>query len=248
MAGIGTGYDLSVSTFSPDGRVFQTEYAQKAVDSSGTVIGICCKDGVVLGAEKLIISKMLEEHSNRRTFPLDRHAGAAIAGVAADGRAVINRAQSEAANYKSFYGDPIPGHVLAERVASYMHVFNLYWYVRPFGVCSLLAVYDREGPQLYLVDPAGTMHRYNGTAVGKGRQGAKNEIEKLKLSEMTVCEGVAAVAKILHQVHDEEKGFEMELAWVCDESNRQFQRVPDELVAEAEKAAKEALEAEDMDD
>lgn len=139
---------------------------------------------------------MLEEHSNRRTFPLDRHAGAAIAGVAADGRAVINRAQSEAANYKSFYGDPIPGHVLAERVASYMHVFNLYWYVRPFGVCSLLAIYDREGPQLYLVDPAGTMHRYNGTAVGKGRQGAKNEIEKLKLSEMTVREGVAAVAKM----------------------------------------------------
>ena len=139
---------------------------------------------------------MLEEHSNRRTFPVDRHVGAAIAGVAADGRAVVNRAQSEAGNYKSFYGDPIPGHVLAERVASYMHVFNLYWYVRPFGVCTLLAAYDREGPQLYLVDPAGTMHRYYGAAVGKGRQGAKNEIEKLKLSEMTCREGVMAVAKM----------------------------------------------------
>ena len=139
---------------------------------------------------------MLEEHSNRRTFPLDRHAGAAIAGVAADGRAVINRAQSEAAQYKSFYGDPIPGHVLAERIASYMHVFNLYWYVRPFGVCGLLAVYDRDGPQLYLVDPAGTMHRYRGMAVGKGRQGAKNEIEKLKPAEMTCREAVTAIAKM----------------------------------------------------
>jgi 20S proteasome subunit alpha 7 len=82
------------------------------------------------GAEKLILSKMLVEHSNRRTFPVDRHAGAAIAGVAADGRAIINRAQQEATQYKSFYGEPIPGHVLAERVASFVHVFNLYWYVR----------------------------------------------------------------------------------------------------------------------
>ncbi|KAL6780860.1 POA7 [Auxenochlorella protothecoides x Auxenochlorella symbiontica] len=248
MSGIGTGYDLSVSTFSPDGRVFQTEYAQKAVDSSGTVVGLRCKDGVVLGAEKLIISKMLVENSNRRTFPVDRHAGVAVAGLAADGRAVVDRAQSEAQQYKGFYGHPIPGHVLAERLASYVHVFNLYWYVRPMGVTSLLGVYDEEGPALYAVDPAGTVHRYYGTAVGKGRQAARNEIEKLRPGELTVREGVRAVAQILHRVHDEEKPFEAELAWVCEESGRMFQRVPQELVDEAERLAKEALEAEDMDD
>lgn len=121
-------YDLSVSTFSPDGRVFQSEYAQKAVDASGTVLGMCCKDGVLLAAEKLELSKLLEENSNRRTFPIDKHAGAVIAGVSADGRAIIDRAQGEASNYKSMYGDAIPGSVLADRVASYVHVFNLYWY------------------------------------------------------------------------------------------------------------------------
>ncbi|EFN57835.1 hypothetical protein CHLNCDRAFT_56088 [Chlorella variabilis] len=248
MSGIGSGYDNSVSTFSPDGRVFQTDYAQKAVDNSGTVVGIRCKDGVVLGAEKLIISKMLVENSNRRTFPVDRHAGVATAGVAADGRSIVSRAMSEANQYKSFYGDPIPGHVLAERLGSYVHVFNLYWYVRPYGVSTLLATYGKEGPQLYLVEPSGTSHRYFGTAVGKGRQGAKNEIEKLKLEEMSCREGIQAVAKILHQVHDEEKGFELELAWICEESGRQFQRVPQQLAEEAEAAAKAALEAEDMDD
>lgn len=199
-------------------------------------------------AEKLEVSKMLEENSNRRTFPIDRHAGAVIAGVAADGRAVIDRAQAEASNYKSFYGDPIPGQVLAERVASYMHVFNLYWYVRPFGVCSLIAAVDRSGPQLYMVDPAGTMHRYYATAVGKGRQGAKNELEKLNLSEMTCKEAVFAAAKILHRIHDEEKGFEMEIAWISEETGGIFKRVPQELVQEAETAAKEALEAEEMED
>lgn len=148
------------------------------------------------GTQKYVISKMLEEHSNRRTFPIDRHAGAAIAGVAADGRAIVNRAQAEAANYKSFYGDAIPGHVLAERIASFMHVFNLYWYVRPMGVCVLAGAYDVDGPQLFLVDPAGSMHRYRGAAVGKGRQGAKNEIEKLNLEEMSCRDGIKAVAKM----------------------------------------------------
>lgn len=191
----------------------------------------------VQGAEKSIISKMLVEHSNRRTFPVDRHAGVAVAGVVADGRAVVGRAQAEAQQYKQFYGHPVPGHVLADRLASYVHIFNLYWYVRPMGVTSLLAVYDeQEGPGLYAVDPAGNVHvsiqggcvwhcikglsivgghqaslgraptvlstcsyfddsqRYFGAAVGKGRQIARNEIEKLKLEEMTAKEAVRAVA------------------------------------------------------
>lgn len=190
---------------------------------------------------------MLVEHSNRRTFPIARHAGAAVAGVAADGRAVVNRAQDEASKYKSFYGDPIPGKVLAERLASHIHLFNLYWYVRPYGAAALLAVYDTtEGPSLYVVDPAGTMHRFKGAALGKGRQGARNQLEKLALGELTCREGIKAVAKILHQVHDEEREFEMELAWICEESGREFGRVPQELADQAEADAKSALEAEDM--
>lgn len=198
------------------------------------------------GAEKLIISKMLVEHSNRRMLPVSRHAGMAIAGLAADGRVIVNRAADEAATYKSFYGHPIPGHVLTERVASFVHVFNLYWYVRPMGVAALLAAKDAEGYSLSMVDTAGTAHRFYGVAVGKGRQGARNEIEKLKLEEMGAREAVVAVAKILHRVHDEEKPFEMELAWICDESRGEFCKVPEDLAASAEAEAKAALESEDM--
>lgn len=248
MSGIGTGYDLSVSTFSPDGKVFQTEYAQKAVDVSGTVVGIKCKDGVVLGAEKTIISKMLEEGSNRRTYAVDRHAGVAVGGVAADGRQIVNRAVDEAREYKNFYGDSIPGHVLSERIANYVHLFNLYWYVRPYGTSTLLAVYDSEGPQLYLVEPSGTALRYYGTAVGKGRQAAKTEIEKLKLTEMTCRQGVVEVARILHSVHDEEKPFELELAWICEDSSKEFKRVPADIAQEADRLARAALEESDMED
>ncbi|KAH9675078.1 proteasome subunit alpha type [Citrus sinensis] len=221
MSSIGTGYDLSVTTFSPDGRVFQIEYAAKAVDNSGTVIGIKCKDGIVM----------------------------AVAGLAADGRQIVTRAKSEATNYESVYGEPIPVKELAQRVASYVHLCTLYWWLRPFGCGVILGGYDRDGPQLYMIEPSGISYRYFGAAIGKGRQAAKTEIEKLKLSEMTCRQGVIEVAKIIYGVHDEakDKAFELEMSWVCDESNRQHQKVPDELLEEAKAAARAALEEMDAD-
>ncbi|GMP91626.1 hypothetical protein CsSME_00042240 [Camellia sinensis var. sinensis] len=220
MSSIGTGYDLSVTTFSPDGRVFQIEYAAKAVDNSGTVIGIKCKDGIVLGVEKLIESKMMLPGSNRRIHAVHRHSGMAVAGLAADGRQIVARAKSEATNYESVYGEPVPTKELAERVASYVHLCTLYWWLRYFGA-----------------------------AIGKGKQAAKTEIEKLKLSDMTCREGVIEIAKIIYKVHDEakDKAFELEMSWVCDESKRQHEKVPGELLEEAKTAAKAALEEMDAD-
>ncbi|KAG0454332.1 hypothetical protein HPP92_025636 [Vanilla planifolia] len=233
MSSIGTGYDLSVTTFSPDGRVFQIEYAAKAVDNSGTVIAIKCKDGIVMGVEKLISSKMMLGGSNRRIHSVHRHSGMAVAGLAADGRQIVARAKSEATNYERIYGEPIPVKELAERVASYVHLCTLYWWLRPFGCGVILGGYDRDGPQLYMVEPSG-FHI---------------EIEKLKLSELTCRQGVIEVAKIIYSVHDEakDKAFELELSWVCDESNRQHQKVPDDLLEEGKAAAKAALEEMDAD-
>lgn len=99
---------------------------------------------------------MLEPGTNTRTHPVARHAGVALSGVAADGRQVALRAQGEALGYKNTYGSPVPGKILCDRVASYVHAFNLYWYVRPFGCVTLLATFDdEEGPALYAIDPAG---------------------------------------------------------------------------------------------
>lgn len=250
MSGIGTGYDLSATTYSPDGKVFQTEYAQKAIDNGSTVLGLRCKDGVVLAVEKLIISKLLVEGSNRRIYNVDRHAGVATSGLAPDGRMIVSRAADEASNYKRFYGEAIPGHVLCDRVASYVHMFNLYWSFRPYGSTILMATYDKsQGPALHVIEPSGTSFRFYGAAVGKGRQLARNEIEKLKLSEMTCREAVVEAAKIMHKVHEEEtKPFEIEMTWLCEESGMEHQRVPADVLAAAEATAKAALQDDDMDD
>merc|ERR1711977_95614 len=115
MSSIGTGYDLSTTTFSPDGRVFQVEYAGKAVDSSGTAVALRCKDGVVFGVEKMVRSEMLVEESNRRIFTVAKHVGMAFAGLQADARQLVNRARAECESYKQQFGMEIPGNVLNER-------------------------------------------------------------------------------------------------------------------------------------
>lgn len=200
MSGIGSGYDLSPSTFSPDGRIFQTEYAQKAVDSGGTVIGLKCKDGVVLGLEKPVQSKLLVKGSGKRLFHVDKHIGAAVAGLLPDGRQIINQAVDEASNFKRVYGKAIPGHVLTERIASYVHLFNLYWYARPYGASVLFGCFDDNGPGLYLIETSGVAHKYFGAVAGKGRQAAKTQIEKLQMSELSCRDGLLELAKILYKV------------------------------------------------
>lgn len=248
MSGIGTGYDLSTTTYSPDGKVFQVDYACKAVDNGGLALGIQCVDGVVLGVEKLLPLKMLVPGSNRRIAPVDRHAGMAGAGLAPDARQIMARARSECSNYKSFYGDKIPSKILADRMANYLHMFTLYWSVRPFGAAVLLAVRDPATGkyELYLVEPSGECQRYRGMAIGKGRQAAKNEIEKLDLGNLSAAEAVRHVARIVYATHDEkDKEFECELSWICDASGGEFKRVPKNLVDEAVEAAKAALESDD---
>jgi len=244
MTSIGTGYDLSASTYSPDGRIFQVEYANKAVENSGTAIGIRCKDGIVLAVEKLVHSKLLVPGVNRRIQTVDRHIGLATAGLQADGRHISNRARDEAANHRDIYRSPPPLKTLAGRLGLYVQAYTLYSSVRPFGISTILGAVDKDGPSLYVVEPSGVFFGYNGAAVGKGRQLAKTELEKLKLAELSTREAVMEAARIIYLVHDDakEKEFELEMSWIGDETNGVHLPVPQELFDEAESKAKAALE------
>ncbi|KAG8965933.1 hypothetical protein FRC03_012769 [Tulasnella sp. 419] len=249
MTSIGTGYDLSSSTYSPDGRIFQVEYANKAVENSGTAIGLRVKDGVVLAVEKLVHSKLLVPESNRRIQTVDKHIGLATAGLLADGRHLANRARDEAENYRDTYRSPSPVKALADRLGLYVQAYTLYSSVRPFGISSILGGIDKEGPQLFVVEPSGVFFGYHGAAVGKGRQLAKTELEKLQLSDLTTREAVYEAARIIHLVHDDakDKDFELEVSWIGPETNGLHLPIPKDLWQEADKRAREALDEEMVD-
>jgi len=241
-------YDLSATTFSPDGRVFQVEYAYKAVENSGTAIAVRVKDGIVFGVEKLVRSKMLVEGSNRRLHSIGTHIGFASAGFQADARQLVNRAREEAQGYLSFYGSKIPIRVLNERLSGFVQAYTLYGYVRPFGCSVLLGGIDESGPQLYMIEPSGLSWGYYGCAVGKSAAAAKTEIEKLKLNELTCEQVVVDVAKIIYALHDDvkDKEFELELSWISTQTNNKHELVPKQTKENAERLAKAALD--DMDD
>mmetsp|Transcript_12964 Transcript_12964/g.20367 ORF Transcript_12964/g.20367 Transcript_12964/m.20367 type:complete len:194 (+) Transcript_12964:179-760(+) len=192
---------------------------------------------------------MLVEGSSRRLLTVDDHVGMAVSGLLADGRQLVNRARDEAAAYKEFYGEPIPGKVLAERIAGFVHAYTMYWSVRPFGVSILIAAWDKDGSSLWMVEPSGLTYNYHGCAVGKGKQASKVELEKLKLTELSCRDVLKDVARIIHSVHDEvkDKEFELEMSWICAESGWKHKMVPKDLAKVAEEEAKAALE-EDMDD
>ncbi|KAI6105696.1 20S proteasome subunit [Pisolithus sp. B1] len=244
MTSIGTGYDLSASTYSPDGRIFQVEYATKAVENSGTAIGLRVKDGIVLAVERLIHSKLLVPGANRRIQAVDRHIGMATAGLLADGRNVANRARDESSQIRTLWREPPTVKAVADRLALYAQAYTLYSSVRPFGISTIFGGVDKTGPSLFVVEPSGVCLGYHGAAVGKGRQLAKTELEKLKLSELSMREAVIEAARIIYLVHDDnkEKEFELEMSWVGDETGDLYAPVPTDLLADAEQKAREALE------
>lgn len=152
-------YDLTSSQFSPDGRVFQVEYAAKAVENGGTAVGLRCEDGVVLAVEKIVTNKLHEEGSQSRIHTIDGHIGMATGGLSADGNQLVSIARKEADNYREKFNEPIPIKELADRISGYIHAYTLYSAVRPFGVSVILASYnEHEKAKLYMIEPSGAVY------------------------------------------------------------------------------------------
>lgn len=249
MAGSGQGYDLSVTTYSPDGRIFQIDYAQKCVDKGPTCLAFVCKDGIVMGAQKSKLSKMLVHGTNKRSYAISKTAACVVSGMVPEGRNVLSQARHEAQSYKKNYGEAIPGHILADRMGFYFHRYTLYASLRPLGTSMLLANYEPiEGPTLFSVEPSGLVQKWSGRASGKGRQLANTEIEKLDLKNMTCQEALFHCAKILHKVYDETRAFELELSWICEGSKWEYEIVSKQATDTAEQQAKDAIEKEDDDE
>ncbi|NIG59646.1 proteasome subunit alpha type-3 isoform X2 [Pontoporia blainvillei] len=195
----------------------QEEQRQKGRVKS-TAIGIRCKDGVVFGVEKLVLSKLYEEGSNKRLFNVDRHVGMAVAGLLADARSLADIAREEASNFRSNFGYNIPLKHLADRVAMYVHAYTLYSAVRPFG-CSFWQAAKTEIEKLQMKE----------------------------MTCRDVVKEVAKVIYIVHdEVKD--KAFELELSWVGEITNGRHEIVPKDIRKEAEKYAKESLKEEDESD
>ncbi|KRY47616.1 Proteasome subunit alpha type-3, partial [Trichinella britovi] len=246
-----SGYDLSAATFSPDGRIYQLEYANKAVNNSHTCVAIRGLDGVVFGVEKAVSSSLYEDYSNQRIATVADKIGFVFSGLYPDGRALHHYAVEEAISYHKSYRSDIPCGHLAERLSLYVHAYTLYGALRPFGCSVFLGSWSPlKGPELYLVEPCGSMFGYRSWAIGRSHQAAKAEVDEMNSTTKPVSELINEAARIIYSIRDEarDKHCIMELSWVSEATGGKHELVPENIYREAEEFAKRALEESDDED
>ncbi len=185
------GYDRAITMFSPDGRLYQVEYAREAVKRGTTAVGIKCRSGVVLLVDKRVGSRLLEPSSIEKIFKIDEHIGVASSGLVGDARALVERARVEAQSNRITYGEPIDVETLSKKLCDHMQTYTLFGGARPYGTALLLAGVDigtdgKAHYRLFETDPSGTLLEYMATGIGIGRQAV------MKLFEEEYKEGLSA--------------------------------------------------------
>jgi proteasome alpha subunit len=162
-------YDRAITVFSPDGRLFQVEYAMELVNRGATIMGIQCPEGVVLGSEENI-EPLEEAEYSWKIFKVDEHVGAAIVGLSSDARILIDQARIYAQSNKLTYDEPIDVEVVTKRICDIQQMYTQHAGVRPFGVSIIFGGVDKDGSHVFGTHPSGTYRGYKATALGAGRE------------------------------------------------------------------------------
>lgn len=197
-------YDRNINSFSPEGRLFQVEYAIEAVKLGATVIGIQVKEGIVLAVEKRSTSRLLVANSMRKVEKLDNHIWCATSGVVPDARTLIDHGRVETQTHWFNYNEPISVAVCATSIGKIMGSFGSGKMSRPYGVGMLIAGIDQEkGPQMYYVDPSGTKTQFKAKAMGAGQESAQNQLKDQYTEDMTLEQAKELALDALKQVISE---------------------------------------------
>ena len=191
------GYDRAITVFSPDGRLFQVEYAREAVKRGTTSIGVKSSEGIVLAVDKRTTSKLVEASSIEKIFEkifkIDEHIGAATSGLVADARALVERARVEAQINKITYSEPIRVTSLSKKLCDMLQLYTQNGGVRPFGSALIIGGIYNGKCKLFETDPSGALIEYKATAIGSGRNAAMDIFEE-KYEDSLTLEGAIELA------------------------------------------------------
>ncbi len=198
-------YDRAITVFSPDGRLFQVEYAREAVKRGTTTVGLKFKDGVVLIVDKRIASRLMEPKSIEKIFKIDHHIGCATSGLVADARILVDQARVIAQVNKITYDENMGVEELVKRICDYKQNYTQYGGVRPFGTALLVAGVDELGEHLFETDPSGALVSYKAGSIGAGRNVVMEVFEELYAEGMDMVDAVELGLKALKKATEEEK-------------------------------------------
>ncbi|XP_023338697.1 proteasome subunit alpha type-7 [Eurytemora carolleeae] len=218
------GYDRAITVFSPDGHLFQVEYAQEAVKKGSTAVGVRGKNVVVLGVEKKAVAKLQEDRTVRKICQLDEHVLMAFAGLTADARVLIKQARTECQSHRLTVEDPVTLEYITRYIASLKQRYTQSNGRRPFGISCLITGFDYDKtPRLYQTDPSGTYHEWKANAIGRNAKTVREFLEKnysaenVESEELTVKLAIKALLEVVQS-----GGKNLEVAVMREETGLQM--------------------------
>jgi proteasome alpha subunit len=248
-------YDRGITIFSPDGRLYQVEYAREAVKRGAPSVGVRTADGVVLAAAKRTRSRLMEADSLEKIHKIDDHIGVATAGHVADGRRLVDMARQRAQVERLRYGQPIDVETLTKAITDQIQEFTQTGGARPFGVALLVAGVDTEDtdtddpetrrPALFETDPSGTPVEWAATAIGSDRDDLQRFLEDEYTEGSDLETGIDLALRALADIDDDFDPEEVAIATVDTES-ASFRELTGEEVAA--RAAELDLDTEDTEE
>ncbi|MFO7872261.1 MAG: archaeal proteasome endopeptidase complex subunit alpha [Candidatus Undinarchaeales archaeon] len=232
------GYDRTITVFSPQGRLYQVEYAREAVKKGTVSLGIVYSDGVLLGADKNVTDELMVPDSVEKIYPLDEHIGTATSGLVADGRSLVDKARVIAQSHKMTFDNSIPVGKLTRDLCDYEQMHTQIAGVRPFGTALLIAGVN-NGPHLFETDPSGSFWEYKSTAIGENSDKVREILEKNYKEGMSREEATDLALKAFYSGTEERfNAKSLELAYI--EKDKDFEKLDNkELEKHISKVKKE---------
>jgi len=199
------GYDRAITVFSPDGRLYQVEYAIETVKRGTIAVGVKCKEGIVIAVEEKPRKLQISETA-QKIFQIDDHVGVAAAGYIPDARSQVDNARFFSQSNKMIYDEPVEVEIIAKHLADQCQQFTQYAGVRPFGVALILGGVVNKVPQMYLTDPSGTYISYDAIAIGAGSEEVTDFLEKTYKNDLSLDDASALAAAGIYLSSEDKKG------------------------------------------
>ena len=193
-------YDRAITVFSPDGRLFQVEYALETVKRGSTVLAITSLEGVVLAAEEKLTSRLQDPSFTWKIFQIEDHLGVAISGLSSDARILVEQARVYAQSNKLMYDEPIDVEALAKRLGNIKQVYTQHAGVRPFGVSMIIGGVDKTGSRIFQTDPSGSCWGYKAVAIGTGSDTVREILESKYKDTLSLDDAIYLAIECLTKV------------------------------------------------